>query len=533
MSALMKKEQEIYRYYQREAIDAFWAKIGSGGNKLISMATGTGKSRVIAGICKEAIEAYPETNIIIGVSSEELVEQNFIEMIGVWPGAPVGMYSAGLGVKDLTKKVTSAAIQSLWKMAYKIPRKIDLLIVDECQDIAETDGTMYRKFIADLKVCNPDLKVIGLSATVFRMSQGMLTDGKNALFDEVIYEYGMLQGITDGYLSPLVSKAMEQQFDLTGVSINKGDYAIGQLERAVDKAEINKAVVDELVNYGQDRKCWLVFCTGIDHATHIRDEVRSRGYSCEMVSGKTPKQERKDIFRRYKSGEIRCIANVNVMKKGTNVPQIDLISFLRPTKSAGFVVQAAGRGTRLSPGKSDCLLLDHAGILSEHGPIDLIRAKRKGEKGEGTAPVKTCPECKTIVFAGCTVCPECDFEFPQAPAKINAEASNAAALSTQLRIEAYPVTSVSYYRHKKEGKRDTMRVEYQCGLMHNFREWVCIEHSGGARERAAWWWFVRTGNKNVPNTIADALARTKELKVPKEVNIKKVGKYFEVVSATL
>jgi len=531
MKALAEKKD---RYYQVAARKSFWDYYQNGGDKngLISMATGTGKSRVIAGLCKEMITQYPETNVIIAVTSKEIVIQNYEEMLGVWHDAPATIYSAGVGVKNLNGKIIFAGTQSIWRKAFDIKHKIDLLIIDESQDLSEKDGTMYRKFIADLKIANPELVVLGISATIFRMSQGLLTDGKNAIFGKVLYEYGMLQGITDGYLSPLISKAMSTKFDLSDVGTRNGDYIVEQLEKAVDQHDINKAIVDEILQYGEDRKCWLIFCTTVDHAIHMRDEVRSRGISCEMICGATPKAEREAIFRRYKAGEIRCVTNVNVMTKGTNIPQIDLIASARPSKSAGLVVQAAGRGTRLSKDKENCLLLDFSGWLETHGPIDLIRAKKKGEKGEGTAPTKTCPECKTIVFAGFTVCPECDFEFPPPEIKIERNASESAVLSTQLKVESYPVTGVSYYRHKKSGKPDTMRVDYQSGILKTFSKWLCFSHTGTPREMACFWWRKNAGNAP-PKSTDEALLRTSELKVPKVVHVKKVGKYHEVIGVEL
>lgn len=533
MIPMPKPRQKELRYYQREAVDSLFKYFESkGGNPLISMATGTGKAMTLCAFCKEAIERYTETNIVVSVSVKELVQQNYEEMLEIWPDAPATIYSAGVGVKDLSGQIIFGGIQSIYKQAYKINKPIHLLIIDEAQDLSENDGTMYRKFISDLMVMNPDLKVIGLSATIFRLKQGVLTDGKNALFTDVVYDYGMLQGITDGYLSPLISKGMSQRFDLTGVGVQNGDYIVSHLEKAVDKQEITKAIADEIIKYGEDRNCWLIFCVGVDHALHMRDEMRSRGITCEMVCGKTPKAERDDIFRRYKAGQIRCITNVNVMTKGTNIPQIDLIASCRPSKSAGLVVQAAGRGTRLSKDKENCLLLDFSNWLEEHGPIDLIRAKRKGEKGEGTAPVKTCPECKTIVSAGCLTCPECDFQFPPPEIKIGKGASDAAVLSTQLVTKTHDVTGVAYYRHKKEGKPDTLRVEYRCGLMTTFSKWVCLSHQGSAREMACFWWRTNAGTAP-PKSTDEALLRTTEIKVPKRVHVKKIGKYHEIIGVDL
>lgn len=529
--AVQKKMEP--RYYQRLAVDAIFEYLNEfDGNPLVSMATGTGKAFVIAMICREVLDSWPDAHIINVTTVKELVRQNYEEMIGIWPEAPVSIYSAGLGVKDMTGQLIFAGIQSIYKKAYQSPRKIDAVIIDEVQDVSEEDGTMFRKFIAELKICNPNLRVIGLSATCYRLSQGSLLDGKNAMFDEIVYDYGILQGITDGFLCPLISKGMATKFDLTGVGITKGDYAKGALEKAVDKNPVTIAVVDELVAYGHDRKCWLVFCAGVTHAEHVRDEIRARGITCETVTAKTPPAERDMIFKRYKAGEIRAITNVGVMTKGTNVPQIDLISFLRPTKSAGLFVQMSGRGTRLCKSKQNCLLLDHAGLLLEHGPVDTIQPPRKGEKGEGVAPTKMCPQCKTILFAGFLTCPECGHIFDRNELDIDRRATEAAALSTQMKTETHKVTHVHYFRHQKEGKPDSIRVEYLCGLQ-SFREWACLSHSGTPRIKACQWWAARSGGKPAPANTEEGLKRQNELATPSEIEVRRVGKYFEIVGVTL
>lgn len=520
------------RYYQSECVATIWKRIGKATKGiLVAMATGTGKSTVLAMCCQEAIEGWPDTGILIITSVKELVRQNYEELIEVWSDAPACIYSAGLGVRDLSKQIIIAGIQSIWKKAYKIPRRIDLLFIDEVQDLSDEDGTMFRKFIAELLVINPDMKIVGLSATVYRMRQGLLTEGENALFDEIVYDYGILRGINDGFLTPLISKQMAMQYDISEVKISKGEYQAGQLERAVDKSHLTVAVVDELMRYGFDRQCWLVFCAGIDHAIHVRDEIRSRDIICETVHSKTPHAERDAIFRKYKAGEIRCITNVNVMSKGSNIPQIDLISFLCPSKSAGRVVQWAGRGTRLHPKKENCLLLDHAGILLEHGPIDLIAPKPK-KRGNGEAPIKKCPSCNTVVPAGTRLCPECGHEFEFEKQEIDREAANIAVLSTQLQKETHAVTNVFYYRHTKENRPDSLRIEYMCGLTKSFRQWMLFEASGKFRNEACHWWRAHADTQP-PNNVTQALARIGELKRPKSIDVRRVGKYFQVIGEEL
>src|SRR5690606_35164919 len=151
------------------------------------------------------------------------------------------------------------------------------------------------------------------------------------------------------------------------------------------------AVVDEIVAYGQDRRAWLCFCSGDDHAFHMRDEIGSRGFSCETVTHETPAGERDPMTADFTPGRLRTVPYHNGMMTGTNVPIIDLVAFCRPTQSAGLYVQMAGRGLRLYPGKENCLFLDFAGVVRKHGPIDAVTPPN-ARTGTGEAPVKQCPQ---------------------------------------------------------------------------------------------------------------------------------------------
>jgi len=145
---------------------------------------------------------------------------------------------------------------------------------------------------------------------------------------------------------------------------------------------VTVSAVDEIVRHGADRRAWLIFCSGVDHAFHVRDAIRGRGFSCEAILGETPPAERDQIIAGYKRGEIRCLTNANVLTTGFNAPGVDLIAMLRPTKSVGLYVQMIGRGTRLSPGKDNCLVLDFAGNVARHGPIDCIDAGKHNKDDE-------------------------------------------------------------------------------------------------------------------------------------------------------
>ena len=133
-----------------------------------------------------------------------------------------------------------------------------------------------------------------------------------------------------------------------------------------------------------------------------------------------------------KRGEIRALASMGVLTTGFNAPGVDLIALLRPTKSAGLYVQMVGRGTRLAPGKENCLVLDFAGNVRRHGPIDLVRPKRPGEAGGGEAPTKVCPDCDSIFALSAAECPDCGYVFPAREVKIAPTAATLPVLSPKV-----------------------------------------------------------------------------------------------------
>ncbi|MBF0140236.1 MAG: DEAD/DEAH box helicase family protein [Magnetococcales bacterium] len=403
------------------------------------------------------------------------------------------------------------------------------VLVHNCHLIPRTSNTMYRRFLDDLKIINPALKIIGFTATPYRLDSGMLHKGEDALFDDIAYEISVRDLVDQGYLSPLISKQTDTQLDVTGVGTRGGEFIAGQLEQAVDKDPITQAAVEEIVAFGQDRQSWLLFCSGVAHAEHVRDAIQARGFSCECIFGSTPQGERDSIIAAFKQGQIRALAAMNVLTTGFNAPGVDLIAMLRPTKSTGLYVQIAGRGTRLAPGKVNCLVLDFAGNVARHGPIDLVKPPSKG-KGDGEAPIKVCPICDTINHAAVRVCIQCGYKFPPPETQIDTTATTKEIL-TNGKPEWVSVYDVVYHRHEKEGKPPSMRVEYVCG-MNSHREWVCFEHTGYARQNAARWWSRRAPpGMPMPKTVEDALAQQDVLRMPSHIAVRKSGRFAEVVDA--
>ncbi|KAB7788016.1 DEAD/DEAH box helicase [Methylorubrum populi] len=520
------------RPYQRESLDALrdhW--LNGGGNGLIVLPTGAGKALVIAAMIRELLEQWPTLRIAVVTHVRELVAQNFKELLGYWPGAPAGIYSAGLGRRDTRQRILFCSIQSVWNKLDRLG-DFDLVIIDEAHLIPRSADTSYGRFLSGCRDRVPDMRVVGLTATPYRLDSGRLDEGEGRIFDGIVYEANVGDLIEAGYLSTLVSKATATGFDLSGVGKRGGDYIPGQLEAAVNHDDITQAAVAEMVAFGQDRRAWLAFCAGIKHADAVRDAIRAHGLTCESVSGETPVGERDRIISAFRAGRIRCLTSVGVLSTGFNVPHVDLIGLLRPTASTGLYVQQVGRALRKAPGKTDALILDYAGLVKAHGPIDAITARGKpkaaAKEGEQEVRAKECPACQSLNALNARTCVTCGHEWTRDEAPKHEAQADAESLI--LSSQAPPwlrVTGWDFKRHTKPGSPDSLCVSFHCGVS-THRLWVCLEHPGSARGRAERWWSDRGGGW-APQTVAEALDRTDELAMPAEIRVRKNGKYHEIV----
>ena len=519
------------RDYQHDAIDGVfdWFEREE-GNPLVVLPTGTGKSLVIAAFCGRVLDDHPDSKILIVTHVKELIAQNYAEMLGIWPDAPAGINSAGIGRRDYRHQIIFCGVQSVAKHAHKFG-KVDLVLVDEAHLIPRNADTRYGRLFKTLKIANPFIKIVGLTATPYRLDSGRLDRGKDRMFDGIAYDYSILRAVEEGYLSRLVSKSTDTKFDLSDVGTRGGEFIPDQLQDAVDRADVNKAVVEEIVGWASThgRKSWLVFASGVAHADHICDLIRIAGYAAECITGETPKADRDRMIAEFKSGSITCLCSVGVLTTGFNAPAVDLIAMARPTKSTGLYVQICGRGSRVAPGKENCLILDFAGNIDRHGPVDQVDPKEK-EEGDGKMPIKKCPECSSVVHAAVRECPDCGYVFPPREIKIAATASTAIVMSNG-EPEWVRVDSVSYRRHQKEGKPDSMMVTYHCGLARH-REWVCFEHEGYAKTKAARWWWERTGDTVPPEDVSDALEICEDGNIdqPTEIQVRPDGQYTKIVA---
>lgn len=501
------------RDYQQEAVDSIFKyyEDGNTGNPIISAATGAGKSIVIGEFIRRVLQLYPGERIIMATHVADLVSQNYQKVIAQWPDAPAGIYSAGLGKKQPWASIVCAGVQSCYKKSPQLGYRAFLLI-DEAHLLSPKDDGMYMTLIEGLKEQNPYLKVVGFSATPWREKGGSLIDQKNAIFTDIIYDIGIGYLVKRGFLSPLISKSSLIQADLSGVKTLGGEYNIKQAEAALDREELTKAAIAEIEVLASDRKHFLFFCQGVDHSYHVMEELRSRGWDADVITGETPQVERNRLLDKFRKSKTRyALVNNAVLTTGTDLPNVDCLIFLRATKSASLYIQICGRGARpiyahnyhdLSTDenrlsairngpKPNCLVLDYAGNIERFGAVDLIempRGSNKNSDGKPTSPPqKICPNCRESIFIGATQC-QCghEFEFQEKLAH-GKTASNAAIMAAEIKPERYEVARVIYKTHVGASGVPTLRVQYYDYFGFIASEYICFSHTGYARQKAIDW----------------------------------------------
>jgi DNA repair protein RadD len=505
------------RPYQTAAVEAVYEHLRTrDDNPCVVAPTGSGKAVLIAQIAKDAVQRW-KGRVLVLAHVQELLEQNADKIRRLAPELPVGVYSAGLKRRDTSQPVIVAGIQSVYKRACELD-PFNLVIVDEAHLVPPDGEGMYRQFLADAQVVNPHLRVIGLTATPYRLKSGLICAPDNIL-NAVCYAIGVKELIRDGYLSAMVSKAGAARVDTSELHVRAGEFVAEEVEQLMDHEGLVRSACAEIVELTRDRRSVLIFASGVKHGRHVVEVLKERhGIECGFVCGETPGNEREELLARFRGtgGDdlfgrrpLQYLCNVNVLTTGFDAPNVDCVVLLRPTASPGLYCQMVGRGFRLFPGKANCLVLDFGGNVLRHGPVDCIKMPDAEHAGNGEAPAKECPQCRALVTCGYARCPECGYEFPPPERrKHDGKASEEGILSGQVTNTRHDVQEVSYSVHLKRGAPEdaprTLRVDYRIGLSEWQSEWVCVEHTGFARAKAAAWWKRRSRDR-VPSTADEAV----------------------------
>lgn len=556
------------RDYQSDAKAALYDYLRQkDGNPCVVIPTAGGKSICIASVAADAVNVW-RGRVLILAHVKELVDQNSKELKGLCPDLPVGVYSAGLDRRDTKEPVIVAGIQSIYNKI-DLFEPFDLVMVDEVHMVPPDGEGHYQTFLNAAKAKNPNVRMVGWTATPFRTQGGLICRPEN-LFNEVCYEANVKDLIDAGWLSRITAKAGIANADLDHLHIRAGEFVAEDVEKAMGEDRLVATACREIVEKTKDRKACLIFCTSVEHCRKVAKLVASySGEECAIVTGDTPDDKRDEIIRRLKGEEIavdlfggtlpplKYCCNVSVMTTGTNIRRLDTIALLRPTASAGLYIQMVGRGFRLSPetGKTECLVLDYGKNVERFGPIDAVNVREPARANGETGPlVKICPQCRSLVPLSVMLCKECGYQFPRQEAERRtheAHADNAAILSGEVTLETHDVTDALFQvwtkRDAPEDAPHTVRVTYRCeaaaGSLYDaygcsFSEWVCPEHTGFARSKFEKWWAARASAEcPVPDRAEDVCEADFMglLRTVKRIMVKRVAgkRYPEIVGYEL
>lgn len=469
---------ELRPYQSRTLTDLYqWFRENKSGNPVVCLPGGSGKSVVIGKFVEQVIKKKPSLRILMLVHVKELIEQNADKLLKIWPNAPLGIYSASLGKREIDA-ITYGGIQSLRNKADYL-RQIDIMIVDEAHWISNTEAGGYRKLIAELEVYNPNMRVIGFTASPYRVGQGKLTDGD--LFNDIIEPVTITELVNLGHLTPLSSKNTSFKLDAQGVKKTAGDYQSKAMEEKFNTEDNNNGVAFELIEKAAGRKHWLIFCSGVAHARDFSETLNGLGISADYVTGADSVSVRDAKIKAFEAGEIKALCNVGILTTGYDFPALDCIAMLRATTSPGLYLQIAVRGMRLFEGKKDCLVLDFCGNVDRHGPVTHINPPRKKGEKAGDAPVRTCPECDEILHLSVSTCPCCGYQFPAKEKEY--------ALSKQDIMgaeEEMQVTRWFWSKHiSKTSGKEMVKLTYYGNLSDTpISEYFAVTHEGYAAKKS-------------------------------------------------
>ncbi|WP_045495372.1 DEAD/DEAH box helicase [Vibrio hyugaensis] len=360
---------------------------------VIVLPTGAGKSLVIAELARLA-----KGRVLVLAHVKELVEQNHAKYEGY--DLKGSIFSAGLGRKETDQQVVFASVQSVVRNLDSFKNQFSLLVIDECHRVPDDKDSSYQKVITHLRELNPGIKVLGLTATPYRLGMGWIyqyhTRGQvrteePRFFRDCIFELPIRYLLDENFLTPArMMDAPVLSYDFSQLKpANTGRYKEAEMDMVIDKAKrATPQIVEQIIQYAKERKGVMVFAATVRHAQEIHGLLPEGETS--IVIGDTPTPERDAIIQSFKNREIKYLVNVSVLTTGFDAPHVDLIAILRPTESVSLYQQIVGRGLRLSEGKTECLVLDYAG-----NSYDLYQPEVGDPKPDSTSEIITipCPAC--------------------------------------------------------------------------------------------------------------------------------------------
>ena len=353
----MGQELRPYQQQARERIHAEWENGHT--RTLLVLPTGTGKTIVFASVAADQVRAGHR--VLILAHRGELLEQA-ADKLQRSTGLVSAVEKADATCLNTWFRVVVGSVKTLQRTARleRFPHDyFGTIIIDEAHH-AITDG--YRRILDYFG----SAKVLGVTATPDRGDMRNLGE----VFDSLAFEYKLTDAIKEGYLCRIMAQTIPLKLDISSVTMSGGDYAVGDLGTALDP--YLEQIAAEMAQRCKGRKT-VVFLPLIKTSQKFRDLLNSHGFRAAEVNGQST--DRKEVLADFDAGKYNVLCNSMLLTEGWDCPSVDCVVVLRPTKVRSLYSQMVGRGTRLSPGKSDLLLLDFLWMTDKHElcrPADLV-----------------------------------------------------------------------------------------------------------------------------------------------------------------
>jgi len=513
---------------------------------LLQAATGSGKTIYFSELIRRLLTGWPGLRIAVLAHRRELVQQAHDKLKMVWPDAPIGVACASTGEKtNVDQPVTIGSIQTLAGRTGET-EPFNLVIIDEAHRVPPKDAeSQYGSWIATMLDFDPSLRVLGVTATPFRLGHGYIygkgcKPGTENWFPRLHYKIGIKTLQSQGHLCGYRAKAtVDIAGYLKGVKTSGGDYNLGALSEMMSKEIHVGSAVSAYQRYGEDRRHVVVFAVTIDHAEKLKTAFKDAGFKTGIVHSKMTIQQRDMMLSGFEAGELHFMINVGILVEGWDSTAVDCIIMCRPTKSPALYVQMTGRGLRVHPGKEDVLILDLANNCITHGDPDDPKVEIPQRKSlvEKTSSQKRCPNCSEMVQSRETECPACGHIWEMEPVVENNGSVDMRNLSfSASKPEPFTFTVSDHFMEDYTSKKGNRMVKLSLvdttylspKTVNEFLLFDPDAHEFAQKKaRALWMTIAKT---SPPESTDEALMRADELlgEIPWVVQVIEDGRWLKV-----
>lgn len=562
------------RDYQQQAVHAvvqYFRRMSAPA--VLVLPTGAGKSLVIAELARLA-----RGNVLVLAHVKELVEQNHQKYQHY--GLQGRIFAAGLGRKETDGQVIFASVQSVQRNLEQFQQPISLLVIDECHRVPDDSNSSYQQVISHLQSQNPQLKVLGLTATPYRLGEGLLYQyhylgrvgaATPRFFQWCIFELPIQLLLQRGYLTPARKlDCAVLSYDFSGLApMKNGQYKETELDLVIDKAKrVTPQIIRQVIEFSENKQGVMIFAATTRHAQEILSYLPDG--QAAMVLSATSNTQRASIIEQFKARQLKYLVNVAVLTTGFDAPHVDVIAILRPTESVSLYQQIVGRGLRLAAGKQECLVLDYAGnpydlYQPELGPAPAVQGAQQvqvacplcrfsnqfwgkadaqgiviehyGRRCQGLVQAKDgtltqcsyrfrarfCPNCGAEHDIAARICHACDTVLVDPDKKLQE------ALSLKDAMVVYPDELLLVADQTAQGKAQ-LKISYLVGDQ-QFHEWFPAASRSQIQKLCTQLFPPFVIDRHRPlavTTLTQLLAQSHRLQPPAALILRKEGRYWKI-----